>query len=155
MTGAEKPGLMQTIEKIEESAGRLYEMYADRLPEHEEFWFGLTMEEADRAGAVMDLIGMFRSGRTSFHEESSPAEKAEKLLARLSDELEKAKHEKITFNDALQTALEIEKTLYENRFYRLFGGGTAGARSALELLDSTSTSLIRSLQTEIGHGHEI
>ena len=154
VTSEDKLNVMQMLVEVEETTGRLYEAYGRIFPEHEEFWFGLTVEEADRASAILDLINMYKKGRTSFHEDSRMITEAEKLLSRLKNELEQAEQGQFSFNDALLRALDIEKSLAEHRFYRMFGGGSRETLSILELLDSFSNNHVKILQIELKHHHK-
>jgi hypothetical protein len=153
-TSHDKLNMMQTLVKVEETTGRLYEAYGRIFPEHEEFWFGLTMEEADHASAILDLINMYRNGKANFYEDSKLIAVAENLLSQLENELKQAEQGPLSFNDALSRALNIEKSLAEHRFYRMFGGSSRETLSILELLDSSSNNHVNVLQTELKHHHD-
>ncbi len=155
VTSEDKLNIMQMLVEIEETTGRLYEAYGRLFPVHEEFWLGLTVEEADHASAILDLINMYKNGRTSFREDSWMIKDAEKLLAQLKNELEQAEQGQFSFNDALSRALNIEKSLAEHRFYRMFGGGSRESLGILELLDSSSSNHVNALQTELKHHHTV
>jgi len=140
---------MQMLAATEEAVGRLYEIYANRFPEHEEFWFGLTMEEADHSNSILDLISKVRKGSANFFANQSLVENVQKFQDHLKQQQSRAKREDISFIDALHVALDIEKSLIEREFYRLFEGVSVETRNVLKYLDSASGNHIKVLQREI------
>ncbi len=140
---------MQSLAATEESVGKLYEAYANKFLEHEEFWFGLAMEEADHSNSIHDLISKVREGSANFLADESLIEDVQKFQDHLKQQQVRAKREDILFIDALLVALDIEKSFIEHRFYRLFEGVSEETRNVLEYLDSASGNHIKALQREI------
>ena len=142
---------MKMLAATEEAVGRLYEAYAKKFQEHEEFWFGLVMEEVDHSNAILDFISKVREGSANFLEDRHLVEDVQKFQEHLKQEQVRAKQEDISFIDALLAALDIEKSLIEHRFYRVFEGVSENTRDILEYLDSESDNHIKVLQREIDH----
>ncbi|MBN2074802.1 MAG: hypothetical protein JW762_04550 [Dehalococcoidales bacterium] len=57
---------IRILTETEEDIGRLYEAYAKKMPEHEEFWFGLVLEEADHSTMVHSLVKKIDTESVSF-----------------------------------------------------------------------------------------
>ncbi len=148
-----KLSTMQMLVEVEEAAGRLYEKYGQLFPLHEEFWLGLTVEKGDQASVILDLINLYNNGRASFKENGGMVEDVKSILVTLKDALQNAKKKKLSFEDALSKALDIEKSFAARRFHRMFEGGSPEAIHILELLDTYSNNHIRILEIELKHHH--
>jgi hypothetical protein len=153
-TSDRKTAQMQLVAEINEATGRLYQAYTDIFPLHEEFWTGLTMEQGDRAGTILDLVRNVSNGAAEFYRDDVRAGEAEKLLARLNNEIKTAKTGKISFSEALETALDIEKTLSGQRFFNMFGGNTKNTREILDYLEESSADRVNILRIELSHHHK-
>jgi hypothetical protein len=152
MTSSEEQiSLMQMLATTEEAVGRLYETYANSFTEHEEFWFGLAMEEADHSNSILDLIRKVREGSASFFEDRRLAEAVRSFQNLLKEQRIRTAQEKMSFTDALLVALDIEKSLIEHGFYWLLEGASKETRSVLEYLDSAAENHVKVLQREIEH----
>ena len=138
---------MEKLGLAEETVGRLYEVYAEAIPEHESFWRGLALEEADHARSVFELVDRAEDGEIEFQSENVPDGYIDRFTG-LLEELSKNTQD-ITFVKALENALEIEKTLAERRFYRSFGGGSPEVRAILDYLDSSSESHVKAVELEL------
>jgi hypothetical protein len=148
----DKAAQMQMTADVEEAVGRLYEAYADLFPAHEEFWSGLEIEQGDRASTIFDLIRKVGNGTARFDADSARMREAEKLLVRVEEELKRA-DDQLAFKEALETALDIEKTLAGHRFYGMFDG-TGTTRRAIETLDESATNHVDILRLELKHHYQ-
>ncbi|MFC1949095.1 hypothetical protein ACFLW0_02865 [Chloroflexota bacterium] len=150
MTPPEKrEEMMQMLAASEEAVGRLYDAYAGRFPEHEEFWLGLAMEEADHANTVFDLMRKVKDGSASFFESRLSVEKVQELQGHLGRQLARVKKEKISFADALSVAVDIEKSLSEHKYYWFFSGASEEVQELLDYLDSATQNHIKVLEREV------
>lgn len=140
---------IQMLTETEEAIGRLYEAYSKALPEHEEFWFGLVMEEADHSNLVHSLLNKVRKGSASFVADTKLADEVKDVREFLKKEQERAKRENMSFIDALNTALNIEKSLIKQDFYLLFTNPTQDVSSTLHQLRRDVENHIKFLQREL------
>ena len=108
--------LLELLARTLENAARLYEAYSRAFPELEEFWFGLAMEEVDSSNLVHSCIMQIRSG--SIHVDTSRIDEAElqNLLDSIQGELARVQRKKIDINDAIDSALNIERMIVEGEY---------------------------------------
>ena len=67
MASLPKPvNMIHMLAANEEAVGQLYDAYANEFPEHEEFWFGLSMEEADHSNWILELVHRVNEGSATF-----------------------------------------------------------------------------------------
>lgn len=145
----EQVNILQMLAKNEEAVGRLYEVYANKFREHEEFWFGLAMEEADHANRVLELIQKVNKGSASVSEGTFKVEDIQKFSNYLKEQLDRARHESMSFVEALSIALNIEKSLIERKFFRIFEGGSEENWHVLEYLASATENHIKVIQKKL------
>jgi hypothetical protein len=141
--------ILQMLAANEEAVGRLYEAYANKFPDHEDFWFGLAMEEADHSNWIFELLHKVNEGSASIYADRSHTENIYSFHSYLTEQLNQVRQESISFADALLTALNIEKSLGERRFFQVFEGDSEETRSVLEYLASATENHIKSLQRKI------
>ncbi len=150
MTSEEnQENIIQMLTETEEAIGRLYEAYSNTLPEHEEFWFGLVMEEADHSNLIHSLLNKVRKGTAGFVVDTKLADEVKDFLELLKQERERAKRENMAFTDALNTALNIEKSVAKQDFYRLFKNPSQDVSDILHQIHRDAESHIKFLQREL------
>ena len=150
MTQPEKQvGLLQMLAANEVAIGKLYETYGNKFPEHEEFWFGLAMEEADHANWIHDLTLKVNKKSLSVYEGLLKTEDIQTFRNYLSEQLNNAKKGEISFFEALSTALNIEKSLIESQYFRVFTGGSEEDWNILEYLASATANHIKVIQNQL------
>jgi rubrerythrin len=147
--------IIKMLAANEEAVGRLYEAYANKFPEHEEFWSGLAMEEADHSNWIFELLRKVNEGSARIYEDRFQAEDIQKFQNYLKEQLGKVKQEKISFVDALCTALDIEKSLVERGFLQVFDGDSEGTQSVLEYLTSATRNHIKVIQRKLEQQKEL
>jgi len=141
--------MMQMLAANEEAVGRIYEAYANKFPEHEQFWFGLAMEEADHSNWIFELLHKVSKGSASIYEDRFHTEDIQRFQDYLEEQLDIVRQEKISFVDALLTALDIEESLVERRFFHVFEGDSEETRSVLEYLASATENHIKIIKRQL------
>lgn len=76
----EETNILQMMVANEEAVSRLYEVYGSMFPEHEEFWFGLAMEEADHASWILELLHKVSKGSASIYKDICSVSRTYKRL---------------------------------------------------------------------------
>jgi hypothetical protein len=147
--GENQENTIQLLTETEEAIGRLYEAYSNTMPEHEEFWFGLVMEEADHSNLVHSLLNKVRKGTASFVVDPKVAGEVKGFLGFLKQEQERAKRENMAFTDALNIALNIEKSIVKKNFYRLFKNPSQDVSSVLHQIRRDAENHVKFLQREL------
>ena len=156
MASSPKPiKIIKLLAVNEEAVGQLYEAYASEFPEHEEFWSGLAMEEADHSNWIMELLRKVNEGSVSIYEGRFHIEDVQRLQDYLNEQLIRAKQGNILFVEALSTALNIEKSLIERHFFEVFEGDSEKTRSVLEFLASATENHIGLIQRQLKRQKEV
>ncbi|MFC1947993.1 hypothetical protein ACFLXY_08760 [Chloroflexota bacterium] len=140
---------VQILSEIEEDIGRLYEVYGKKMPEHEEFWFGLVLEEADHSNLVHNLIKKLHTDSVSFTSDPAVIAKLKEFRDFLVWEKEKVKKENLSFTDALKVAIDIENSIIKNGIYHLFKNPSGDMVEIMEKLRHDNTSHVKFLRMEL------
>ena len=140
---------VQILSEIEEDIGRLYEAYGKKMPEHEEFWFGLVLEEADHSNLVHNLIKKLHTDSVSFTSDPAVIAKLKEFRDFLVREKEKVKKENLSFTDALKVAIDIENSIIKNGIYHLFKNPSGDMVEIMEKLRHDNTSHVKFLRMEL------
>jgi hypothetical protein len=140
---------VQILIETEEDIGRLYEAYARKMPEHEEFWFGLVLEEADHSTMVHSLVKKLDTESVSFTSIPEIINNLREFRDFLVREKEKVKKENLSFTDALQVAIDIENSIIKNGIYHLFTNPSGDVLEIMGKLRHDNTSHINFLRREL------
>jgi len=140
---------IQILTETEEDIGRLYEAYAKKMPEHEEFWFGLVLEEVDHSNMVHSLVSKIDTDSVSFTSAPEVINKLKEFRDFLVNEKQKVKKEDISFTDALQVAVDIENSIIKNGIYHLFTHPSGEVIEIMEKLRHDNTSHVKFLWMEL------
>jgi len=126
MTG--QPGeadIVSLLAEHEHVIGRLYRTYANRFPEHEEFWSRLADEEDQHASWLRRLLVRVEEGLGCVRPDKFDPTKVKNSLARIERMIEEVDEPKSSTTDALNTALVIEESLLEAEYFEIFEGTAA------------------------------
>ncbi|UCC16043.1 MAG: hypothetical protein JSU58_06610 [Dehalococcoidales bacterium] len=144
-----KENPIQILTETEEDIARLYEAYASEMPEHEEFWFGLVLEEADHSNLVHRLIKEVHTDSVSFTSDPAIIDKLKEFRNFLVREKEKVKQEDLAFTDALQVAVDIENSIIKSGIYHLFKNPSGDVVDIVEKLRHDNTNHIKFLRIKL------
>lgn len=108
--------LMDLFEENELNISALYSIYAQKFPEKQAFWERLSNEEISHANSIrnekitIDAIveTKFTHGVVNY------------IMSFVLEEIKKTKREEITHQDALHTALRIERSMLEKKCFDIF-----------------------------------
>lgn len=124
--------------KNEEYLAGLYQIYADRFPEHEEFWSGLAMEEIDHSNLIHEIAQKIKFKKARLYEHKSGSKYIEDLHIILKQETDRAKYEPLSQNDALTTALRVVKYVIEHSYFDIFDSDSEEIRTVLDDLETSA-----------------
>lgn len=144
---AEPQNNLERLALAEETVGRLYDYYAAVFPEHEEFWKGMAMEEADHATAVYELLDKADDSEIGIWSRIIPDNYMDMISSLLEQLLKNGSG--ITFRQALENALKVENTMAEHGFYNSFSSASEEMQGILDYLGSTSESHCEAVKHEL------
>ena len=112
---------LETLARHEEAIGHLYNVYARKFPEHENFWLKLSNEERNHAFWIRRIYPEVEDGLISFEEgrfKIRPIEISLRYVERLAIEAEATAS--LEMLQALSIALDIENGLIEKDYLDVY-----------------------------------
>ena len=134
------------LAKNEESIGRLYQVYAERFPEYNEFWMSLALEETQHSNWIHELVEKVRDGSAYIIKGRFKEQAIKTFLGYLEREIAKAKATTIPLIESLSTALYIEKSLIERKYFEVFDSDSAELTHLLGDLRSATERHIQKIK---------
>lgn len=121
-------GLLTQIEQI---TSQLYDVFAEKFPEHADEWSSLAKEERSHVLMIRELAGHAATEEFVFLENFT-VEDLEHSLGEMRKNLDEARNSDVSIEGALGMALFIETNMLEFPFYELFEPQTAEAKNILD-----------------------
>lgn len=137
--------ILEMLAENEEAVGALYRTYAEKFPQHHDFWTRLADEEAYHSRLIQK---MWKGGNDHvvITENRFDISLLQISLEYLQEKLKQAKNEPFSYEDALSIALEIETGMLERDFFTVYEGTSAQFIRTMEILASATakhTNVIR------------
>ena len=114
----------------EEILSDLYRIFAGFFPDVQSFWSGLVVEEKSHAAQLRILTGRLGAPRADISTLFSVDTLRENIRL-LKEQIEKFRQKKPSLRQAIETAIEIENTMIEKRFFEAFDDQSEEARKVL------------------------
>ncbi len=136
---AKEPGLLLEVMKThEEVISRLYECYAERFPEHRNFWTKLSKEEIEHANWIDRLRSRIEEGSDAMVVDRFPIAAVKSSIDFVNKQIDKALDANFSLINALSTAIDIEKALLESAYFETFEGDSKETIRTLAFLASST-----------------
>lgn len=126
--------IIALLQQQENLLAKLYQTFAQKFPEHEDFWNQLAREEEKHAGWLEQLraatgkkIVLFNEGRTKTYT-------LETFVQGLKEKLNRAEADGFDARQALACAIDLERCLIEKNVFSLFEGMTEKASRVMKFL---------------------
>ena len=126
--------ILMKLTEVEQSMGRLYEVYAELFPDYKEFWLSLVTEEKQHAQWINDLHSYIVQGIASFDSARFNTVAIQTFINSMDDELGKAKNHEISLTNALSMSLRFEESLLEHKFFQIVSGDSPKFKQLLSNL---------------------
>lgn len=121
------------MRKQELLVGELYNIFAEKFPEHAGFWSKLFQEEHVHAYWLETLSLHSSSGKVYFNEGRFDLAPINEMIDHVNGLIEKAK-EGMSLIEALAAANDIEQGMIEKKFFEVFKGDSAEFEKTLAQL---------------------
>ena len=136
--------VLELLTENEELIGNLYTRYADKFPEFRDYWLTLAVEEAEHAGWIRALDCQQASGTVQVDKNRFKKEAVITYHRYLIDEIGKVNKKELSLQVALTTALYIEESLIEHKYFEVFESDNIVVEKVLtDLTDTTKDHLNR------------
>ena len=137
---------IELMQRIEDSVAQLYETYAQKFPEHANFWMTIALQENMHADWVRGLGAMLSSGTMSFKEDRFSIEQLQQSLDDLRNELQTARQTDYSISEATAIALKLEESLIEKSFFEIFESDSQEMKEVFEDLTKDTQEHIAKLE---------
>lgn len=112
--------LIQLLQQYELSIAVLYETFASILPSSKDAWMTFAKEERLHAKWINTLHGYLKNEKISFEQTKFTVQSAKTAIDYVEEEIDKTIKTKPDLNKSLNIAINIEKSLLESAFFRVF-----------------------------------
>ena len=145
--GTEKEALQMLIDH-EMAISNLYTTYAERFPDHRDYWLLLSSEEKDHAEAIRKILEIADRSQSGLKTSGFRPAAVNTSIAYLGDLTKIANTTPIPIGDALSTALDLEKAMIERKFFAIFDTPEPMAQEVLMLLTQGTEKHVASIEHE-------
>jgi CTP:phosphocholine cytidylyltransferase-like protein len=139
-------GIMEILIDHEEAISRLYEAYAQKFPDHKEFWSKVSLDEKDHAEQIRQLSQMIKEGHAQFDFNTYKPIIIKISMDYIKKEVARTKNEEISMRTAISVALHIENAIVDGEVYESFKGYTAEAKSFIRECAASFAEHYRAIQ---------
>jgi hypothetical protein len=137
--------MLELLVENEEFVGDLYAKYAVNFPELKEFWQGLANEETKHAKWIRAINSQHEKGRLKIIKQRFNQEAINTHHRFLNEEINKISGD-MSLQSALYTALYIEKSLVEKRYFEISNGDNTKVKQTLFDLEAATNDHINRVQ---------
>lgn len=139
--------LIELLQKYELSVAALYETFADLMPSSQKAWYDYAQEERLHAKWISTLHGYLKSEKISFEQTRFTAQSTRTAIQYIEKQIDSVKKTTPDLRKALAIAIDIEKSLFESTFFRVFKlGGPKAASIQFQLIEATKIHLEKLVQ---------
>lgn len=131
--------ILTVLEKNELLIQRLYTLYAERLPEQKSFWLRIAGEENTHAQWIRALAEKAAQNKLRLRSSAIKLSSLERVQHYLEEKIEALADLDLTQTQALTTAMDIEKTVAEDRYFELFETEDEETRKIFAKLQAAAT----------------
>ena len=140
--------ILHLFSENEKKVSELYSLYANHFPKHKRFWEKIANEETIHAKILQEGKEKL-SCKGELVKESMHANGIIERLTQFIDlELERAKNEIISLEEAVETALRIEQSMIEDKCFHIFRPETEEVGSIFRRLNDDTGNHVERLKKE-------
>jgi hypothetical protein len=126
--------ILDAMKEHEQAIADLYELYARKFPEYEDFWTELSREEVQYAGWLEKLQYHIENSAEDFVVERFPVGAIEHSTEFVKKQMDTAQQPDFFLINALSTALRLEEALMESKYFEVLETDSAKTKHTLTML---------------------
>ena len=112
--------LLEKLVEMEMAMGGLYHLFSERFPEAAVFWQEMSTEEEEHSKWIEETLDVFRKGQVKRGTTTLTSQAADIVIKHVSSLGEKCKRREISIVSAYASAYDLENSLLEKNFFRVF-----------------------------------
>lgn len=120
--------LIQEIRRHELTLAKMYNQFAEAHPDHNQFWHRLASEEEIHAKWIESLGRHYKNGHIGLSDFKLNVHAIKTSISHLEKQTEESKKGSFSLLNAVSIALDIEKSMIDNKFFKIFD--LVGAKQA-------------------------
>jgi rubrerythrin len=144
--------IVSLLTEHEQAIGRLYRTYTNKFPEQQEFWSKLADEEDEHAQWLRRLLVRVEEGLGCVRADRFDRSAVEASIQRIGRTVKDAAKPGFSLMDAFDTAMILEETLLECKYFEVFEGTAAEVVQVQYCLADATEDHCRRLQKMIESG---
>ncbi|MBM9604676.1 hypothetical protein [Desulfopila inferna] len=137
--------LIKLLEEHEKSIGALYEAFASLFPLFKKEWLDFAEEEYLHAGWIKKLHTHQQHGKIAFQQTRITIQSIKTAINYLETQKDRALAEKPDLAKCLDLAINVEKSLLEGSFFKVFQLTTPETQKIREKLEKATRTHINEL----------
>ncbi len=114
---AQQNEAIEYLARNEEAIARLYQAYADKFPDHQQFWLSLATDENNHAAQIRELLSQTN---VRLKPDRFNIVTIQNQIKHVEDEIKKISRPEIKLIYALSFALNLELSLLEQKYFDVF-----------------------------------
>ena len=130
----ESIAILEAMIEHEKTISLLYEVYAEKFQEHNAFWRNLSKEEEEHASWIKQLQKGVEDGYAQFVVDRFPLATINYSISDIKQQIDESKKPDFQLINALSVAVDIERALIENNYFKVLAGDSDLMKSTLTLL---------------------
>jgi rubrerythrin len=139
---------IELLKAIESTVSRIYEVFANKFPVHNNLWTQLADEERIHARWIENLLEEAASGSIELKKGRFNTGAIQSFSQYAEDILSRIQKEEISMAQAADMAIDLETSLLERKFYEVFQGDS-------EILQQTFSNMKAQTSGHVGKIQEI
>ena len=152
MTSGDAIELIQEIRRHELILAKMYRQFSKSHPNHKGFWSKLAHEEAIHAKWIKSLGQHYQNGNIGLADVKVSPQAIKTSISHLERQTEASKNGNLTLLNAVSIALDIEKSMIDNKIFEIFdlmGVKNGRIREGLEKETAKHRQHLEKLYTEL------
>jgi len=152
MQSAEINDLVAQIRRHELTLAKMYTQFAKSYPKHRQLLSQLAREEVLHAKWMKSLAQHYTKGHLGLSDFRLNPQVLRTSISRLEKQIEESKQGRLSLRNAVAIALDVEKSMIENKFFEIFDlveGKRNRIRAGLEKETSKHRQKLEKLFSEL------
>ena len=138
--------IMEMLAINEEAVSQLYRAYAEKFPEHKDFWVSISLEEIDHARWIREIESRIKEGKAYFDDSRIKLESVKVSIDYVNGQIAKAKTQPMMPRAALFIAADLENSIIESKWFNACESDSLEFKRLVFDLDQATTRHREELQ---------